>query len=87
MGKRSFLEREVGVQIHLRRFDLFVTEQEGDHRGVVSTGVQQTHCGGVAQDVWRDRLRGQRRAALGGKGRVLCDPARERFAGERPAGD
>ena len=38
-GKRSFFEREVGVEIHLRGFDLFVSEPERDHGGV-DPGVQ-----------------------------------------------
>ena len=83
-GQRSFLEREVGVQVHLRRFDLLVSEPQRDHRGA-DAGVQEPHRGGVAQDVRGDRLSGQRRAALGGVGSVLCDPAGERLAGERRA--
>jgi hypothetical protein len=31
---RSFFEREVGVEVHLRGFDLFVSEPERDHAGV-----------------------------------------------------
>jgi hypothetical protein len=48
--------------------------------------VQEAHRGGVAQYVWRDRLRGQGRAALGGVGGVLGDPASERFSGKWRAG-
>jgi len=61
---------------------LLVSEPQRDHGGV-DAGVQEPHRGGVAQDVWRDRLGGQRRAALGG---MLCDPAGERFAAQRRAG-
>ena len=84
-GERAFFECEVGVEVHLRGFDLFMSEPQRDHGGV-DAGVKQPHRGGVAQDVRRDRLGGQRRAALGGVGGVLGDPAGERFAGERRAG-
>jgi hypothetical protein len=78
-GECSFSECEVGVQVHLRGFDLLVSEPQRDHGGV-DPGVQRPHRRGVAQDVRRDRLRGQRLAALGGVGRVLGDPPGERFA-------
>jgi len=38
-GECSFFEREVGVDVHLRGFDLFVSEPERDHGGV-DPGVQ-----------------------------------------------
>lgn len=84
-GECSFFDREVGVEVHLRGFDLLVSESQRDHGGV-DAGLQEPHRGGVAQDVRRDRLGGQGRAAFGGVGGVLCDPAGERFAGQRLAG-
>jgi hypothetical protein len=33
-GLRSFLEREVGVEVDLRGFESFVSEPQRDHRGV-----------------------------------------------------
>jgi hypothetical protein len=68
------------VEVHLRGVDLFVCEPQRDHGGV-DVGVQQAHRGGVAQDVRRDRLGCQGRAALGGVGGVFGDAARQRFAG------
>jgi hypothetical protein len=38
-GECAFFEREVGVEVHLRGFDLFVSEPERDHGGV-DPGVQ-----------------------------------------------
>jgi hypothetical protein len=73
------------VEVHLRGFDLFVSEPERDHGGV-DVGVQEAHRRGVTQDVWRDRLGGQGRAALGGVGGVLGDPPGQRFATQRLAG-
>jgi hypothetical protein len=73
------------VQIHLRGLDLFMAQPKRDN-GRVDPGVQQPHRGCVTQDVRRDRLCGQRRAALGGVGGVVRDSAGERFAGEWFAG-
>jgi hypothetical protein len=38
-GQCSFFEREVGVEVHLRGFDLLASQPQGDHGGV-DPGVQ-----------------------------------------------
>lgn len=38
-GECSFFEREICLEVHLRGFDLFMTESERDHGGV-DPGVQ-----------------------------------------------
>jgi hypothetical protein len=62
-GECSFFEREVGVDVHLRGFDLFVSEPERDHGGVVPAcrrriaAVWRRACG-VIVFVVRDGQRG-----------------------------
>jgi hypothetical protein len=61
------------VEVHLRGFDLFVSEPRHDDGGV-GVGVQEAHRRRVTQDAWRDRLGGEGRPALGGVGGVPGDP-------------
>jgi hypothetical protein len=80
-------QRQIGVQVDLSRFDVLVTEPEGDD-GRIHTGVQQPHGRGVAQDVERDRLTAQRWARAhgcrdGGPETMFKGVAAERSPGSR----
>ncbi len=46
-GERALFDGEVGMEVHLRGFDLFVSEPERDDGGV-DVGVQEAHRRGVA---------------------------------------
>jgi len=84
-GEGFLLDREVGVQVDLGGADLLVPEPERDH-GRVDAGVEESHRGGVSQDVWCDRLGPERRACRGGVRRVFREPVLDGVCAERPAG-
>lgn len=54
-----FLECEVGMKVGLRGLDRFMTEPQGDYRGI-DARLQEFHCRAVPQDVRRHSLRCQR---------------------------
>jgi hypothetical protein len=63
-GHRSFLQLDVGMNIHLSTFDGFVPEPESDH-GAVYAILEQLHRGAVAQHVRCHVLLLKCRASLG----------------------
>ncbi len=63
LGDGLLLHLHVGVDVHLRRLDRFVTEPERDHR-TIDAAVQELHCGAVAENVRRDAFRAQGSACL-----------------------
>lgn len=71
-GECFFFQGHVGVKVNAGRRWAFVTEPEGDH-GDVDTGVQQLHCRGMPQGVWRYFLALERNARGRRGGCVLFD--------------
>ena len=59
------LDVQIRVQVDLGRLDLFMTEPERYDRGV-DPGAQQSHGGGMAQNVHSHRFLRQRRTGVGG---------------------
>ena len=72
------------MQVDLGRVDALVAEPEGDHGGV-DAGVEESHGGGVAEDVQRHLLVVQARCVPGGVAEVFGEPTLERVAAESSA--
>jgi len=73
------------MQVDLCRLAAGVPEPQGDGHDVDS-GLEQTHRGGVSEDVRGDPLARQRRAWAGCAGGVEVQPCRYRVAAQRATG-
>ena len=80
-SERALLRGEVGVEVDLGGLDRLVTQPERYH-GAIVAGLEQRHSGGVAQDVRRDGLAADRRAAAARVVRILGDEALDGITAE-----
>jgi len=82
--QRLFLEREVGLEVHLGGFDRFVAQPEGND-GAVYARLQQFHGRRVSQYVRRDVFLQQRWATTVSCGDVLVHQVLDAIGAERPS--
>jgi hypothetical protein len=80
-GECLLFQRQVGVEVDLGGVDADVSEPEGDH-AAVDAGVEESHGGGVPQDVRGDRFVVQGAATVGGLSCVVVESVFDGVAAE-----
>ena len=86
LGERGGLERDMSMEIGLRRQDRLMSKPQRDHRQV-DTCLEQFHRRGVPEDMGRYPLVPQRRAMRTRRPDVLCEQILDGVGAEAAAVD